>query len=331
MVISRFLLTAAAKLPLRLFFSVLAPPLLLLTSGPEVASDAQEPSQFQISVNVDLVVLHVTVRERSGAPAPKLKREDFDIFEDGVKQDLRIFRHEDSPVTVGLIVDHSGSMRGKLEEVTTAARTFVQQSSPADEMFVVNFNEKVTLGLPSNIKMSNRPDQLAKAISGTPPEGMTALYDAVLTGLDRLREGSHEKKVLVVVSDGGDTASRHKVDEVIQAVERSAALVYTLGIFDDSDPDRNPQVLRRLARATGGDVFFPSKPNEIVDVCERIAKEIRHQYTLAYVSRYDGKPRPYRSVRVTVRSPGTQKLVVRTRAGYASDVVPQIKKGSAVR
>src|SRR5205085_8494909 len=123
---------------------------------------------------------------------------------DGIRQSVRLFRHEDIPVTVGLVVDHSGSMRPKLSDVVAAARTFVLSSSPEDQMFVVNFNEKVTMGLPDALAFTNRSEELERAISRTPAAGMTALYDAVIAARERLKTGSREKKVLIVISDGGD-------------------------------------------------------------------------------------------------------------------------------
>lgn len=171
-------------------------PLLLLLG---LAGDArsQVPQPYRISVDVDLVVLHATVRDRKGGFASGLGEQDFELYEDGVRQTIRLFRHEDIPVTVGLIVDHSGSMRWKLGDVITAPRTFIRSSRPNDEMFVVNFNEHVTLGLPDTIRLTNRPDELASAISNTPATGQTALYDAVMVGLESL----------IVIGDGGDNVA----------------------------------------------------------------------------------------------------------------------------
>ena len=240
--------------------------LLLIALGGDVepqvspASDRQDPGPYRISVNVDLVVLHPTVRDRKGRFVSDLREQDFEVYEDGVRQSIRLFRHEDIPVTVGLVVDHSGSMRRKLTDVIAAARTFVQSSNPEDQMFVVNFNENVTLGLPSAIRFTNRSDELERAISNTPVRGKTALYDAIVKAGERLQAGGRDKKALIVISDGGDNASAHKLAEVLKMAEQSSALVYTIGIFDEENRDRNPKVLRRLARATGGEAFFPGPP-----------------------------------------------------------------------
>ena len=278
-------------------------------------AEPQEPPPFRILVDVNLVVLQVSVRDRKGFVSD-LHEPDFQIFEDGARQSISLFRHEDVPVTVGLVVDHSGSMKPKLTDVIAATRTFVHSSNPEDQMFVVNFNEKVTLGLPVGLRFTDHSEELERAISGTKAAGMTALYDAVVEALERLQTGSHEKKALIVISDGGDNASTHRLAGVLQTVERSSALVYTIGIFDEDDPDRNPDVLRRLAQATGGEAYFPGKLDEVAPICERIAHDIRNQYTIGYVPSSAAAAGVYRRIRVDAHEAGRGKLSVRARTGY---------------
>lgn len=282
------------------------------------AQQGSEPGEFQISVNVALVVLEATIRDHQGHAVPRLKREDFEVFEDGRPQPIRLFRHGDTPVTVGLVIDHSGSMKEKLEEVTAGARAFVRSSNSSDEMFVVNFNEKVSQGLPQGMRFSDSTEQLAAAVSGLPAVGTTALYDAIIDGLIRLRDGAREKKVLIVISDGGDNASKAPLDRVIKMAEQSNAMIYTIGIFEPDDPDGKPAVLRRLAHQTGGQAFFPAQLAEAVEICEHIAKDIRDQYTIGYSSSNEKRDGTYHKIRLTARSAKDGKLSVRTRAGYSA-------------
>lgn len=270
---------------------------------------------FRASVEVDLVVLHATVHDRKGHAVNGLAKEDFAVYEDGILQSIRLFRHEDTPVTVGLVVDHSGSMRGKLQEVAAAARTFVAASNPEDQMFVVNFNEKVSLGLPAGVSFSNNAEQLGSAIGNAPAEGLTALYDAVLKGFDVVRTGEHDKKVLVIISDGGDNASQAKLDRVLAIAAELNTAIYAIGVFDPSDPDRNPRVLRRMARETGGEAFFASDLHEVVAIGKRIARNLRDQYTLGYTSP-NAKPGASHAIRVVARPKEPGKLTVRARTGY---------------
>lgn len=282
---------------------------------PAAIADAS-PDSYRISVDVDLVVLQATVRDRNGRFAPDLREQDFVVYEDGVPQAIRLFRREDIPVTVGLVVDHSGSMQEKLTQVIAAARTFVRSSNPDDRMFVVNFNEIVTLGLPPALQFTSRLDELESAILRAPVRGQTALYDALGVALQRLQSSDRDKKILIVISDGGDNASHLRLPAILKTAGRSNALVYTIGIFDDSDPDKNPGVLRQLARSTGGDAFFPEHLEEVVTICEQIAHEIRNQYTLGYVSTNALQNGAYRNIRVVAKSKAYGQLSVRARSGY---------------
>src|SRR5579871_5999089 len=199
----------------------------------------QDKDPARISVDVNLVVLHATVTDDKGHAVSDLSERNFQVYEDGLAQPIKLFAHEDVPVAAGLLVDHSGSMKRKLPEVTAAAQVFVRASNPNDWMFVVNFNEHVDLGLPPGTPFSNDPVQLGSAISRAPATGKTALYDAIAKALDLLKEGGPDKKVLLVVSDGGDNASSHTLRETLQLAEQSSAVIYTIGIFDPDDPDRN--------------------------------------------------------------------------------------------
>jgi VWFA-related protein len=289
-------------------------------------SKAQDPEPYRIAVDVDLVVLHPTVRDRKGRFVSDLGEQDFEVYEDGVRQSIRLFQYEDTPVTVGLVVDHSRSMWPKLGQVTAAARAFVRSSNPADQMFVMNFNEAVSLGLPDAIPFTNNSTALEGAIANAPAAGMTALYDAVVGGIEHLQAGSRGKKALLVISDGGDNASAHDLASVLKVAEQSSAILYTIGLFDDDDPDRNPKVLQRLAKETGGEAFFPGELSAVVAVCESIAHDIRNQYTIGYVSTNATPKGTHRAVRIVARAAGRGKLFVRARAGYIAGGEPWLGK-----
>ena len=278
----------------------------------------REDGSYRISVDVDLIVLPASVRDRQRREVSGLRENDFKVYEDGVAQRIQLFRHEDIPVIAGLLIDHSGSMRPKLAEVTAAARAFVHSSNPDDQMFVVNFNETVSLGLPETIRFTSSSSELEHAIWGAPAIGQTALYDAILGALEHLQTGSRDKKVLIVVSDGGDNASSHSLAEVLKITEQSNVVIYAIGIFEEYDPDANPKVLNRLAQGTGGEAFFPEKLKDVVSICERIARDIRSQYSIGYVSTNTKRDGVYRAIRVAAQAPGHGKLLVRTRRGYVA-------------
>lgn len=287
-----------------------------LAGRAEPQSESTAADSLRISVDVNLVVLQATVRDRGGHLVSDLRQRDFEVYEDGARQTISLFQHEDVPVTVGLVIDHSASMASKLPDVIEAARTFARSSNPEDQMFVVNFNERVTLGLPGGIGFTNRADALEGAIVKTRATGQTALYDAVIAGLEQSRSGDPEKKVLIVISDGGDNASAHGLPEVLKRLAQSSVIVYTIGIFDEEDPDRNPDVLLRLARSTGGEAFLPRQFYEVVAICERIARDIRNQYTIGYLSNSSASPGTLRGIRVVARAAGKGGLSVHTRSSY---------------
>ena len=273
-------------------------------------------NQETIRVNSELVVLQATVRSHNGAFVPGLGKEEFQVYEDGVLQQISAFSNEDVPVTVGLVVDNSGSMKPKVGDVIAAAMAFARSSNPEDQMFVVHFNEKVSFGLPANMPFADKEVQLRDAVSRIKADGMTALYDAVAAALEHLKKGNRDKKVLIVISDGADNASKLKVAQLMAMAKQSDTIIYTLGLFEEGDPDRNPGVLKQLARATGGEAFLPESPKEIVPICERIAHEIRNQYTLAYVPVNRKQDGAYRVIQVKAAPQGRGRLSVRTRAGY---------------
>ncbi len=277
-----------------------------------------DDAPFRISVDLDLVTIPVTVRDRKGQNVPGLAADSFEIYEDKVRQNIRLFRTEDIPVTAGLVVDHSGSMQPRMQDVTAAAQAFARKSNPSDEIFVLNFNERVVPGLPPSLPFSNDPEQLGAAILNAPIAGNTALYDALDTALDRVGRGTRTKKVLVLISDGGDNASHTQLPVLMKKIARLNITIYAIGIFNSDDADSNVRVLRNLVHATGGEAYFPAS-HDVPVVCERIAASIRQQYTLGYVSTNKRGTGKYRRIQVFARA-GKTKLYVHARAGYIAEV-----------
>ena len=313
----------ALKLQASAHFSPSVAALLVLISLSNWAR-TQEPSpspsrpsdEYTIKVDVDMVVLGATAQDHKSILVSGLNKDDFKVYEDGVLQPIKYFSHEDVPVTVGLVVDNSGSMTPKRPDVIAAALAFARSSNPQDQMFVVSFNEKVSFGLPGNTAFTDQVAQLQVALSRIAADGETALYDAVAVALEHLKKGDRDKKVLIVVSDGGDNASKHKLTEIIALVGQPNAIIYTIGLFDDQDADRNPDVLKRLAKETGGKAFLPESLKDVIPICERIAHDIRNQYTIAYVPTNRKRDGTYRAIQVKASAPGSGRLSVRTRTGY---------------
>jgi Ca-activated chloride channel homolog len=291
-------------------------------NGP-LASQSSQGDGYTIRVSVDQVVLHATVRNRRGTPVSGLGKEHFQIYEDGVLQEIKYFSHHDIPVEVGLIVDNSGSMRPKRREVIAAALAFARSSNPQDQMFVVNFNENVSFGLPENVPFTDQVDQLELALSRIAANGETALYDAVAAGFEHLKKGNRDKKVLIVISDGADNASKHNKAQILAMAGHSDSIIYTIGLFDEGDPDQHFDVLKQLANTAGGDAFPPKSVKDVIPVCERIAHDIRSQYTLAYVPTNRKQDGTYRAIHVQAGAPGRGRVSVRTRAGYYAPMKPQ--------
>jgi Ca-activated chloride channel homolog len=276
--------------------------------------------QSAIFAKTELVVLPVSVTDASGHFVSGLSLPNFRVYENGRLQEVAVFQQGDTPVTVGLIVDHSRSMGPKLPEVTAAVSDFAQSSNPQDEMFVVDFNDDVSVELMDGKAFTSDPQVLARAVFSVRARGRTALYDAVAEGLIHLQLGHWDKKALIVVSDGGDNASQQKYSRVLAMAQRSQAAIYCVGLVDTVDTiendEENPGVLRRLSKDTGGIAFFPTSSESIADISKRIARDLREQYTLGFVPEKSDTTDSFRQVRVKVVFPGHGKLHVRTRSGY---------------
>jgi len=270
-----------------------------------------------LSVNVTRVVIHATVRESKSGFVSDLEKQHFTVLEDGVPQKLLSFSREDEPIAVGLLVDNSQSMMNKRNQVLVAAKTFVRASKPNDEIFVLHFNEQLTYGLPSSTRFTGDRGLLDAALDKMTLDGRTALYDAIHEGLQNLAHSKLSKKVILLISDGGDNMSVHKANDVVREADLSGALFFAIGIYDPLDGDADPGVIRKLAQATGGEAYFPKEILEVKDLCEGIARDLRNQYALSYAPS-EHESSKYHRLQVKVKDPKGRKLIVRTRTGYFS-------------
>jgi Ca-activated chloride channel homolog len=272
----------------------------------------------KIILNVDLVVLHTTVIDDRQRFADGLKPENFRIFEDKVEQKVSVFRREDVPVSMGLVIDNSGSMRDKRPRVNEAAITLVQASNPNDEAFVVNFNDDFYLDLDKDF--TNSVPELKEALERIDSRGSTALRDAILGSLDHLKKASKDKKVLLVVTDGEDNASRNSLEKMIREIQKTDTVIYTIGLLgqeNKKEAKRARKALEQIAAASGGLAYFPENVDDVHSICEQVAHDIRNQYILAYYSTNTRRDGTFRAVAVDVIPPrGRGKLVARTRNGY---------------
>ncbi len=278
---------------------------------------AESPEKtYTIAARVEMVALDVTVIDRHGAFVSGLAEKDFQVLEDGVPQHVQMFSAEDVPVTIGLVVDSSGSMGPKRSYVIGAALAFAQASNPEDELFVIQFNDDIQFGLQSGVDFTSDTRVLRNALLRLTCEGRTALYDALAASLEHVHKGKFPKKALLVVSDGQDNVSATNLNSVLAMARKSGAAVYTIGAYDPDSDKHNTKVLKKLADVTGGQFYFPTTLPQIVSDCRRIAKDIRNRYTVSYCSTNMKRDGSYRRVLVTATSPVRGKLAVKVREGY---------------
>ncbi len=265
------------------------------------------PQGGRIKVDVNLVVLHTTVNDDRGKFVDGLAQDNFRVYEDKVEQKLSIFKREDIPVSMGLVIDNSGSMRDKRPRVNEAALTLVQSSNPQDEAFVVNFNDDFYLDLDKDF--SSSIPELKEALERIDSRGSTALYDAIIGSL-----------VLLIVTDGEDNTSRNSLEKTLREVQKTSTVIYTIGLLgqENKKSAKNARrALTEIAQASGGLAFFPENVDDVHAICEQVAHDIRHQYTLAYYPSNGARDGTFRTVHVDVIPPrGHGKLVARTRNGY---------------
>ena len=284
-------------------------------------SSAAAPGQgYRLKTDVGLVVLYASVLDERGNFVPSLQENNFRVYEDKVEQKLSVFRREDVPVSLGLIVDNSGSMRDKREKVNAAALTFVETSNPQDEVFVVNFNDEFFLDLDKDFTSDVR--ELREALERVDSRGGTAMYAALVGSMDHLKKATHDKKALLVITDGEDNASGHiTLQTAVEEARKSGTLIYAVGLLNEEEKRAARHAkkdLTTLATETGGAAFFPNSVEEVQSICTVIARDIRNQYVLAYYPTNMARDGSFRMVHVELVNPprANGKLSVRTRLGY---------------
>jgi Ca-activated chloride channel family protein len=286
---------------------------------PAGRSQGQEPAREEGGVyvfkkQVEEVVLHATVIDEKHRLVTGLTKNDFQVFEDGAPQQITSFRREDIPVSLGIVIDNSGSMRDKRPKVNQAAINLVRASNPHDEVFIVNFNDEYYL----DQDFTSQVPQLKEALDRIESRGGTALYDAVVASADHLKKNARlDKRVLLVVTDGEDNASRESLEQAIRRLQaENGPTVYTIGILGEERQRRARRALSEMAEQTGGVSFFPKDLGEVDSITQAVAHDIRNQYTIGYKPVRSQSQGGYRTVKVEARAPGYKHLMVRTRSGY---------------
>ncbi|MGH9505190.1 MAG: VWA domain-containing protein [Terriglobales bacterium] len=273
-----------------------------------------EPGGFVFHAEVQEVVLHATVIDDKQRIITDLGRNAFTVFEDGKPQVIKSFRHEDIPISLGIVIDNSGSMREKRAKVNKAALNLVRASNPQDEVFVVNFSDEFFLDQPFTSKIT----LLQTALEKYETRGGTALYDAIVASADELKKhGKLQKKILFVVTDGEDDASRESLEQAVHTLqEENGPTVYAIGLLGEERQRRAKRALQTISERTGGIAFFPSTLDEVDSISSAVARDIRNQYTIGYTPTTPKSVGGYRTIRVEARAAGHGKLTVRTRSGY---------------
>jgi Ca-activated chloride channel homolog len=273
-----------------------------------------ESGTFVFHSDVQEVLLHATVIDDKQRMVTTLDQNAFAVFEDGKPQVIKSFRHEDIPISLGIVIDNSGSMREKRAKVVKAAVNLVRASNPHDEVFVVNFSDEYYLDQP----FTNKINLLQEALEKYETRGGTALYDAVVASADELKKhGKLQKKILFVVTDGEDDASRESLEQAVRRLqEENGPTVYAIGVLGEERQRRAKRALETMAERTGGIAFFPRSLEEVDSISSAVARDIRNQYTIGYKPTTPKSAGGYRTIRVDAHSHGYGKLTVRTRSGY---------------
>ena len=275
---------------------------------------AQDQPAADFSTDTRLVILPAVVQDRAGHLVTNLGKDAFQVFENNQRQQIKVFKREDVPVSLGLIIDSSGSMRDKREKVESAALALVRDSNPDDEVFIVNFNDEAFLDqdFTSDIK------EMQKGLDKIDSRGGTAMRDAIRMSMDHLKEkAKKDKRVLLVVTDGDDNTSMMSIENLVHQVQESDTIIYAIGLLSEEErreAKRAKRALDTLVEASGGLAFYPKSVAEVEKIAHEVAKDLRNQYTIGYTPTNTALDNSYRTVKVIATGPG--RPVVRTRSGY---------------
>jgi len=276
------------------------------------AQQSQEDPTFRSDTR--LVILPISVSDKSGKLITDIPQKAFKVYENGAEQPIKIFKREDVPISLGIIIDNSGSMREKRQKVETASLDLVRASNPQDEVFIVNFNDDAWLDVPFTSDIKKMEEGIAKIDS----RGGTAMRDAINLSMDYLRkEGKRQKKVLLVITDGNDNASSISLEKLVNRAQQEEVLLYSIGLLNEEER-REARIAKRaldeLTHESGGMAFYPKAPAEVDQITLQVAHEIRNQYTIGYSPTLQAMDGSFRQIRVTVSGAGHP--IVRTRTGY---------------
>jgi Ca-activated chloride channel homolog len=294
----------------------------------QVKADPQDVGDAVFTSETRLVPLNVTVTDKNGHLVTNLTRSAFQVMENGVVQQIKDFKHEDVPISLGLIIDNSGSMREKRQAVESSALTLVRDSNPQDEAFVVNFNDEAYLDadFTSDIKL------LEQGLAKIDSRGGTAMRDAIRMSIDHLhKKAKRDKKVILVVTDGNDNASIVSLETLVREAQQNDVLVYAIGLLTEEERKeaaKARRALNLLVESTGGQVFYPKDVTQVEQIAHEVAHDIRNQYTITYSPTNTALDGSFRQIKVAIKSPGSP--VARTRLGYyaTSDRGTAIRKSS---
>jgi Ca-activated chloride channel homolog len=279
---------------------------------PKTDKPDQGPAVF--STDTRLKVLHATVFDKSGKFVTNLPQSAFQVYEDGKLQAIKVFKREDIPVSMGIVVDNSGSMRDKRQKVESAALALVQESNHDDEVFIVNFNDEAYL----DTEFTSDIKEMQQGLTKIDSRGGTAMRDAIRMSIDHLKEkGKKDKRVLLVVTDGNDNASQVSLETTVRAAQDTETIVFAIGLLSEEErreAGKAKRALMTLTEATGGQAFFPRDVGEVERIAHQVARDLRNQYTIAYSPSNSALDGTYRQVKVIANGPNHP--VVRTQSGY---------------